>query len=206
MTAGIARSSCTTGRTSAIAFRTRRLIRSATAAERNGDFSDLLNSTGQRVTIYDPLSTVATTVNGVTTYSRTPFAGNIIPQNRISRVSRNMLAYLPLPNVIGNGFGQNNFSDPSNTRSDKYDIHSFRFDHAFNEQNKFFADVLRSNRHEVNDNAGFVGAASPLYLHWRTNTGVIADLTSILSPTTVLDSPRILQSPRFCYRATCSRF
>jgi hypothetical protein len=160
----------------------------ATAAERNGDFSGLLNSTGQRVTIYDPLSTVATTVNGVTTYSRTPFAGNIIPQNRINRVSRNMLAYLPLPNVPGNGFGQNNFSDPSNTRSDKYDIHSFRFDHAFNEQNKLFVDILRSNRHEVNDTAGFVGAASPLYLHWRTNTGVIADVTSILSPTTVLDS------------------
>ncbi len=160
----------------------------ATPAERIGDFSGLLNSSGQHVTIYDPLSTVATTVNGVTTYSRTPFAGNIIPQNRINSVSRNMLAYLPLPNVPGNGFGQNNFSDPSNTRSDKYDIHTFRFDHAFNEQNKFFADVVRSNRHEVNDTAGFVGAASPLYLHWRTNTAVITDLTTILSPTTVLDT------------------
>ncbi len=160
----------------------------ATAAERNGDFSGLLNSSGQHVTLYDPLSTVATTVNGVTTYSRTPFAGNIIPQNRINSVSRNMLSYLPLPNVPGNGFGQNNFSDPTNTRGDKYDIHSFRFDHAFNEQNKLFVDVLRSNRHEVNQTAGFVGAASPLYLHWRTNTAVIADLTTILSPTTVLDT------------------
>lgn len=160
----------------------------ATAAERNGDFSGLLNANGQRVTIYDPLSTTATTVNGVTTYSRTPFAGNVIPQNRINSVARNMLTYLPLPNVPGNGFGQNNFSIPTNTRSDKYDIHSFRFDHAFNDQNKFFADVLRSNRHEVNDNAGFVGPASPLYLHWRINTGVIADFTSIISPTTVLDS------------------
>jgi hypothetical protein len=154
----------------------------ATAAERTGDFSGLRNANGQLVTIYDPLSTNATTL------TRTPFAGNIIPQNRIDPVARNMLAYLPLPNVPGNGFGQNNFSFPSNTRSDRYDIHTFRFDHAINDQNKFFVDVLRSNRHEVNDRAGFAGPASPLYLHWRINTGVVADLTTILSPTTVLDS------------------
>jgi outer membrane receptor protein involved in Fe transport len=103
-------------------------------------------------------------------------------------VARNILAYIPLPNAVGNGFGQNNFSAPSNPRSDKYDIHNFRFDHSLNEQNKFFVDVARSNRHEVNGTAGFVGAASPAYLHWRINTGVIADLTTILSPTLVLDS------------------
>ena len=77
---------------------------------------------------------------------------------------------------------------PSNTRGDKYDIHTFRLDNNFSDRNKAFIDVLRSNRHEINGNAGYTGPASPLYLHWRTNTGVIADLTTIVSPTLVIDS------------------
>ena len=156
-----------------------------TAAERNGDFSNLLNASGGRVTVFDPLSTVRN-ANG--TYTRSPFPGNRLPANRIDPVAKNMLAYLPLPNAIGNGFGQNNFTAPSNSRSDKYDIHTFRLDHSFSDKNKAFFDVLRSNRHEVNGYAGYTGPASPLYLHWRTNTGVIADLTTIASPTLVIDS------------------
>jgi hypothetical protein len=155
-----------------------------TAAERTGDFSGLVNASGQPVTIYNP----TTTVQNGGTYSRTPFPGNIIRADQIDPVSANMLKYLPLPNTIGNGFGQNNFTDPSNTRSDKYDIHTFRLDQYLSDKNKLFVDVIRSNRHEVNGTAGYVGAASPLYLHWRTNTAVAADLTTVLSPTTVLDS------------------
>lgn len=155
-----------------------------TTAERAGDFSGLVNASGQPVTIYDPLSTVA--AGG--TYTRTFFPGNIIPANRLDPVSVKMLPYLPLPNTAGNGLGQNNFTDPSNSRGDKYDIHTFRLDHYISERNKFFVDVLRSNRHEVNGYAGYNPAASPLYLHWRTNTAAAADLTTIMSPTLVLDS------------------
>ena len=46
----------------------------ATAAERTGDFSGLVNASGQRVTIYDPLT-------------HTPFPNNIIPASRINPVS-----------------------------------------------------------------------------------------------------------------------
>src|SRR5437667_2915059 len=55
-----------------------------TAAERAGDFSKTTNASGAPVTIYDPLT-------------RTPFAGNIIPTNRINSVAAAMLKYLPLP-------------------------------------------------------------------------------------------------------------
>ncbi len=155
-----------------------------TAAERGGNFAGLVNASGQPVTIYDPLSTVA--AGG--TYTRTAFPGNVIPQNRIDPVSAKILTYLPLPNTVGNGLGQFNFSDPSNSRGDKYDIHTFRLDHYINENNKFFVDVIRSNRHEVNGYAGYQPPASPLYLHWRTNTAIAADVTTIFSPTLVLDS------------------
>ncbi len=155
-----------------------------TAAERAGNFSGLVNANGQPVTIYDPLTTVA--ANG--TYTRTAFPGNVIPQNRIDPVSAKILTYLPLPNTVGNGLGQFNFSDPSNSRSDKYDIHTFRLDQYINQANKLFVDVIRSNRHEVNGYAGYQPQASPLYLHWRTNTAIAADVTTVFSPTLVLDS------------------
>jgi hypothetical protein len=60
--------------------------RMPTQAERNGDFSGLLNSAGQQVVIYDPLT-------------KLPFPGNIIPANRINPVAANMIKYLPLPDT-----------------------------------------------------------------------------------------------------------
>lgn len=60
------------------------------AAFRNGDFSSV------STVIYDP------SANGQTpAASRTPFAGNVIPQNRINPVARAILARLPLPNLPG---------------------------------------------------------------------------------------------------------
>jgi hypothetical protein len=61
-------------------------IRMPTAAERGGDFSGLLNSAGQQVVIYDPLT-------------KLPFPGNVIPSNRINPVAAAMIKYLPLPDV-----------------------------------------------------------------------------------------------------------
>src|SRR5262245_9240809 len=63
-----------------------------TAAERRGDFSALLN-VGTVYTIYDPLTGVAQGGR----VSRTPFAGNTIPANRISTIAQNYLKYYPLP-------------------------------------------------------------------------------------------------------------
>jgi hypothetical protein len=62
-----------------------------TAAERTGDFSALTNTSGARVTIYDPLTHL-------------PFLGNVIPTSRINPVAANILKYVPLPQTnIDNG-------------------------------------------------------------------------------------------------------
>src|SRR5258708_6364855 len=61
-----------------------------TQAERNGDLSALLD-VGSVYKIYDPLTGVA--AGGRIT--REPFAGNIIPANRISAIARNYLQYYP---------------------------------------------------------------------------------------------------------------
>ena len=62
-----------------------------TAAERGGDFSKTTNGAGAPVVIYDPLT-------------RLPFAGNVIPSNRLNPVALAMLKYLPLADTnIDNG-------------------------------------------------------------------------------------------------------
>jgi len=91
-----------------------------TAAERVGDFSQTRNSSGQLVTIYDPLTT--RTVNGVIV--RDPFPDNIIPADRLSPVARAMLAPMPLP-TSGKSFnGQATLDDgPQNQETLKVDQH-----------------------------------------------------------------------------------
>lgn len=86
------------------AFRERRLnqstITSPTALQRAGDFSDTRAANGQLITIYDPTTTRADP-DRPGSFIRTPFAGNVIPANRIDPVSRNILNYYPAPNLAG---------------------------------------------------------------------------------------------------------
>ena len=60
-----------------------------TDLQTSGNFSQTFTSTGALITIYDPTTTVpsSTTQSG---YSRTPFAGNIIPANRIDPIMRHL--------------------------------------------------------------------------------------------------------------------
>ncbi len=66
-------------------------------AFRNGDFSSAPTR------IYDPATGAA---NGS---GRTQFAGNQIPQNRISPIARTLIDKIPLPNIPGAPVGQTNF-------------------------------------------------------------------------------------------------
>ena len=68
-----------------------------TQAQRNGDFSSAnLNK------IYDPL----TTTSG-STPTRTQFAGNIIPANRLSPQAQYLNQFIPLPNTPSGTFSYN---------------------------------------------------------------------------------------------------
>lgn len=60
-----------------------------------GDFSGVRNAAGAPVIVYDPATTRANPAGG---FLRTPFAGNVIPTNRIDPVSRNLFKYFPSPN------------------------------------------------------------------------------------------------------------
>ncbi len=79
-----------------------------TDRQRQGDFSQTFDATGALVTIYDPLST------GGPNNTRTPFAGNVIPSNRVSPVAKTVASYYPAPNVAS-ATGVNNFLTSANT-------------------------------------------------------------------------------------------
>jgi hypothetical protein len=72
-----------------------------TLANRAGDFSDLQNSSGQPVLIYDPATTVGR--------ARTVFPGNRIPVYRMDPVAVKALQYFPLPNRQGTATNASNY-------------------------------------------------------------------------------------------------
>jgi trimeric autotransporter adhesin len=75
-----------------------------TALERVGNFSNSFASAGGPLRmIYDPMSTTA---EGV----RTPFAGNIIPGDRVSPIGRAIAATFPAPDLTARFHGDNNRS------------------------------------------------------------------------------------------------
>jgi hypothetical protein len=74
-----------------------------TALERNGDFSQTRDNQGRLRFIKDPLSGLPCNVNSG---GAGCFAGNIIPQDRISPLGRAMMAMFPLPNATDPTGGQ----------------------------------------------------------------------------------------------------
>ncbi|MCI0705438.1 MAG: TonB-dependent receptor, partial [Planctomycetia bacterium] len=145
-----------------------------TVEQRAGDFSRTLQANLQPITIYDPLSGSP----------RQPFAGNLIPANRVDAVSRKLLDYIPTPTSLGiNAQNLQNLIVSPNTVTDEYDQQIVRIDQVINDKHRFFSRYVRGNRHEVNSDAGFKHEAAPWYSHWRINQGGNFDLTSTLSPT-----------------------
>jgi len=107
------------------------------AATRSGDFS------GQN-SIYDPLTSNAS--------ARTPFPGNVIPQNRLDPIAQTFLArYEPLPNSNSPG---GNYLDatPNHTTNDAA---SGRIDH------EFAAGSLLTARYTFNGESNIVAGSFP---------------------------------------------
>src|ERR1039458_9235144 len=74
-----------------------------TAAERTGDFSQVLNPLGLPITVYDPTTGL-------------PFPNNQIPANRFSPQALALLGYYPQPNNLANS--RYNYQIPLVSRSD----------------------------------------------------------------------------------------
>ncbi len=111
-----------------------------TALQKTGDFSQTVNSAGQKVIIYDPTKTVPSG----TGYVRPPFPGNMIPKGDLDQVALNIMNYYPPPNAAGTVAGQNNYfaSGTSTVNINTYDV---KVDEVFNERNRMFVRYSRRN-------------------------------------------------------------
>ncbi|HWB86097.1 MAG TPA: TonB-dependent receptor [Bryobacteraceae bacterium] len=74
-------------------------------AMKSGNFSQLLNDSGQPVQIYDPM-TASLQPDGQ--YARVPFVGNQIPATRIDPVAAKVLQFYPQANLPGDGPAHSN--------------------------------------------------------------------------------------------------
>lgn len=113
-----------------------------TDAMRTGDFSALLTTNSLGINpctglpvfsgqIFDP--NTERTVNGV--LCRSPFAGNRIPDNRITAVGRNFLNYYPVANLGTQVFNNYTINVPYPITNTTYTV---RIDHNLGTNNKLF--------------------------------------------------------------------
>jgi hypothetical protein len=115
-----------------------------TPAETRGNFSALL-AVGR--TIWDPLSTVPDGKGG---FTRLPFPGNIIPDDKIDPVARLMASQLPAPNQNLNAIipGSNYFAA---ARAEQHnDQGNLRVDHRFTANDSLFGSLSWSNGSQTN--------------------------------------------------------
>ena len=158
-----------------------------TAAERTGDFSGV-GSTGTATpfTIYDP-QTSGVGVNKLcksgTVACRTPFAGNMIPTNRIDPTAQALLSYMPLPNQTGNPNG--NFVESYSTGGD-VDQYNERVDLNLSAKQRIFGRYTHSHILSLPDTP-FNQICTDRCTENTTAHQVSLGDTIAISPKTVLD-------------------
>lgn len=150
-----------------------------TAAERNGDFSALLNA-GSSYQIYDPL-TGATQGSRI---ARQPFVGNIIPSNRLSPIAKAVLQFYPLPNQPGQPDGRDNYL-ANTVRRDTFNNELGRLDFNISDRHKMFWSLRHNDRIENRNNL-FDNIATGNFLG-RVNSGSTLDDVYTFSPTTIMN-------------------
>jgi hypothetical protein len=129
-------------------------------AQRGGDFSNTYTATGAQIGIYDPLTAALNSSTGV--YSRTAFAGNVIPASRFDPVAKKAIAYYPTPNLPGTALtGTYNYLG-TGAITNKSDQVNERVDHSFSPAHHMFGrySMTRANRGSTNvfsDNNPFGG-------------------------------------------------
>lgn len=98
-----------------------------------GNFSNVSQTNGAAVTIYDPNTTVQTGSG----FTRSPFPNNIIPGDRINPVARNIASLFPSPTTLGASYGVINYTRTDGNIVNKNSF-SPRIDHNFNDRNRMF--------------------------------------------------------------------
>jgi hypothetical protein len=151
----------------------------------NGDFSRLVDNQNRPIRIFDPL-----TANEGNNFTRTPFAGNIIPASRINPIAQRVLRYYPAPNTTspGRSYGENNYFNDQNVAEDKFYNLLFKFDANLGDKHRVFFRHASNDRTEMRNENGVFGVGECCQLPFqRINDHVTADWVSTLSAALVLN-------------------
>jgi hypothetical protein len=118
-----------------------------TTLETQGNFSQIPQ------TIYDP----TTTVGSGTSATRTPFPNNIIPPSRFSKISSNIIPFIPAP--TGSALSNNHAFVNTSQVTDH--VYAFKVDQIFGEKNRisYFQSMDSQLTAATTDFAGPLGTA-----------------------------------------------
>jgi hypothetical protein len=137
-----------------------------TAAERAGDFSQVVTQAGRLKTIYDPFSATPDP-SRPGQFTRSPFTGNIIPKNLMDPVGVNAASYWPSPNLPGTAVPGTSLFAPLNNvaatavSSNPLQQITGKVDHNFNANRRAF--IRYANLYNV--------AGSPNFYNNLADTG-----------------------------------
>jgi hypothetical protein len=131
-----------------------------TAAERKGDFSELL-TLGANYQIYNPFTRRPET-GSTTRYRQDPFPGNIIPTSLLNPVALKVMEYFPLPLNSGTTADhRNNYPQVNSPETAKYYTHTGKVDFNLGNRDRLFVRGNAYVRHTTR-NDYFQTAASGL--------------------------------------------
>jgi Carboxypeptidase regulatory-like domain len=162
------------------------------AEMRTGDFSKLVDQSGQKITIYDPFTATYDAAGNIIN-NRTPFPGNIIPANRINPIALAVTQFMPLPNraaPAGFRYANGNLSLPGYFDADKFYNLILKFDWNFGSKHRAFFRHASNDRTENRasngiDNKPGTDGQQPFQ---RINDAYVVDWVGTLSPTLILNA------------------
>lgn len=165
------------------------LVTVPTAAERTGDFSQTLNSSGTLDVIYNPFSTTQVIDSqGNSYYTRAPFPDNKIPASLLNPIGVKIANLFPLPNRPSQGPNDlNNYyaQAPGNTTNDKFD---WRVDWDQNAAHRIFVRMTDRVRENQAPACFFCNGADTNYNNDDNGFQVVINDTITPSPTWVIDT------------------
>jgi hypothetical protein len=159
-----------------------------TAAMKNGDFSGLVDASGNLIRIYDPAT--GRDVNGV--WTRDPFPGNRIPAERISATARAIMQYYPDANNVDPSVApwQRNLEWAEHFNKDLFWNWVGKVDHNFSANDRAFFRWGENERNEVGNRGNAIRSgpaqAGQLPL-WRANRALVGDWVHIFGAGTVFN-------------------
>jgi hypothetical protein len=161
-----------------------------TQAMRQGDFSGLFDSSGRKITLYDPWS-----VGEGPNYVKVPYPNNQLPIAKLSPFAKYVFGVVPLPTAPGvNPLVDQNYFGLAPTNTDQRTL-TFRGDHRLSDRDQIFGRYSHGQSDQMNRRA-FNTAGNPITsdnlwnreTYWERSNTLMVSWTHSFSPTLFVET------------------